>query len=78
MKGGGKVKSPFKKLNSNQKNDQDFEKTNFAQRIGRFFSPEPQKEKVCSRSGRKCDNFFRLSSGPGQSRSSLYTCWMNE
>lgn len=40
---------------------------------------EPQKEEVCSRSGRKCDNFFRLSSGPGQSRSSLYTSrWMNE
>lgn len=40
------MKIPFEKNDSKKQNKDSFEKSNFAQRVGRFFSPEPQKEKV--------------------------------
>ena len=40
------MKIPFKNKDSKKQSEQSFEISKFAQRVGRFFSPEPQKEKV--------------------------------
>ena len=40
------MKQPFGEKNKNHNKAENEEKNNFAEKIGRFFSPEPQKEKV--------------------------------
>jgi hypothetical protein len=40
------LKLPFENKDSKKQKDSSFERSKLAQRVGRFFSPEPQKEKV--------------------------------